>query len=175
MTSSKSFRLLEGRDIGNSFAIGEVLERYLGVVGHLPLLNSLLMDNPITRWLEVQSWNYLVGSTLRTIKDRMADEHARDDMIEHWVISSESIQTAWRRKRFKVEQQPTWEAGAGSVGTALQAFVHCIAKDCIRLKRLQVELDAATARNELGPGAAASLPESMRKLNLGRMYDRIQS
>jgi Cytochrome P450 len=50
MTFSKSFRLLEeGRDIGNSLAIGEFLERYLGVIGHPPLLNSLLMDNPITR------------------------------------------------------------------------------------------------------------------------------
>jgi hypothetical protein len=48
ITFSKSFGLLqEGRDIGKSIAIGEILERYLGIMGHFLWLNSFFMENSI--------------------------------------------------------------------------------------------------------------------------------
>jgi hypothetical protein len=66
MTFSKPFRLLEERrDIRNSIVRGKFLERYLGLIGHFPWLNSLVMDNPIMVWLGVQPRNHLVALTSR--------------------------------------------------------------------------------------------------------------
>jgi cytochrome P450 len=84
----------------------------------------------------------------------MADEHARDDMIGHWIITQRKHPDRMEEKEIQGGATANLGAGAGSMGTALQAFVHCIAKDRIRLKRLQVELDATTARNELGSVAS---------------------
>jgi cytochrome P450 len=128
-----------------------MLVRYLGVMGHFPWLNSLFMDNPIMTWLEVQPGIHLVGLTLKGIKDRLTDREARDDMIEHWISMRRKHPDRMEEKEVQRAATANLGAGAGSVGTALQAFFHCIGKDRTRLKCLQEELDAATARNELDP------------------------
>jgi cytochrome P450 len=150
VTFSKPFGLLEeGRDIGNSIVIGEYLERYLGIMGHFPWLNSLVMDNPIMLWLGVQPWNHLINLTLQTIKDRTSDSKAKDDMIDHWISTYRRHPERMEEKEIQDAVTNNLGAGAGSVGTALQAFIHCAAKDRSRLERLQHEFDSATVSNEL--------------------------
>jgi cytochrome P450 len=81
----------------------------------------------------------------------VTDEEARDGMIELWITTRRKYPERMEEREIQGAATANLGAGAGSLDTTLQAFLHCATKDRVRLRRLQDELDAAKANNELAP------------------------
>ena len=144
MFSNRFGFLDEGRDVGRSIANNFYLSLYVTYAVYVQWLHSILLGNPIFRWLDFQPNEHTFNTAVKSIKKRMADTMPRMDMMEHWLVQHEKKPDKFTAIDLSATVTMTLGAGAGTMGSLLDAFFYFLLKaDPKYLRRLREEIDCA--------------------------------
>ena len=89
MFSSRFGFLDQGRDVGGSIRNNFYLSLYVTSMVYMQWLHSLLLGNPLLRWIDFQPTEHTFNTAVNCIAARKAHTEARVDMVEHWMIQHE--------------------------------------------------------------------------------------
>ncbi|KAK7995942.1 hypothetical protein PG991_015409 [Apiospora marii] len=144
---SKSFGFLEkGSDIENSLQQGLEFGAYVAVLPYFPWLQGLLVSPLFAPFLRlVMPSSYVVDRSIRALEQRKKNPDARYDYVAHWLRTHESHPDRLTAKDVQAAVTSNVSAGADTVTCALQSFIYHTIRHPTAWKRLQDEIDQATA------------------------------
>ena len=152
ITFSKRFGFLdEAKDVGNSIANTFALAFYVTTASYLQWLHSLLLGNPLLRWLDVQPAEHTWRTSVAALNERKRSTEARVDMVEYWMNAQAKHPERMSEKDIMCAVAANVGAGGDTVAIGLQAFFYFLLKHPIHLARLREEIDASNSRGELSP------------------------
>ena len=180
-TFSSPFGFLrEARDVGGSIKNSFVLAIYLTLMMNLLWLHSLLLSNPVLRWLDIHPPILAFDVAKRAVAARKADTEPRRDMMQLWLERREKHPESMTERRVLCAALQNFGAGGDTAGSVLQAFFYLLLKEDRKfLERLRAEIDAASTRGELSEvvsyAEAQRLPYLQAVLKeTGRIYPGVQ-
>ena len=142
--SSRFGFLDEGKDVGRSIKNNFYLALYVSCAVYMQWLHSILLGNPILRWLDFQPNEHTFNTAVKSIKKRTADTVPRTDMMEHWLVRHENKPDHFTATDLSATVTMTLGAGGGTMGSLLDAFFYFLLKSNLEyLRRLREEIDNA--------------------------------
>ena len=149
----------EGRDVGRSIGNNFYLSLYVSFAVYMQWLHSILLGNPILRWLDFQPHEHTFNTAVNSIKKRMADTMPRVDMMEHWLVQHKKKPDRFTAIDLSAAVTMTLGAGGGTMGSLLDAFFYFLLKaNPDYLRRLKEEIDNAELSPVVSFAEAQQLP-----------------
>ena len=144
MFSNRFGFLDEGRDVGRSISNNFYQALYLSCAVYMQWLHSILLGNPILRWLDFQPNEHTFNTAVKSIKTRMAETMPRMDMMEQWLVQHEKKPDHFTAIDLSANVTMTLGAGGGTAGSSLDAVFYFLLKaKPDYLRRLREEIDNA--------------------------------
>lgn len=149
----------EGRDVGRSIKNNFYLSTYITSIVYMQWLHSILLGNPILRWLDFQPNEHTFNTAIKGIATRKAHTEARVDMMEHWLNQHKKKPDKFTAKDLSAYVTMTLGAGGGTMGSLLEAFFYFLLKEDPKyMRRLQHEVDNAQLSPVISFAEAQQLP-----------------
>lgn len=159
MFSSRFGFLDQGRDVGGSIHNSFYFSLYVTSMTYMQWLHSLLVGNPLLRWIDFQPTEHTFTTAVNCIAARKAHTEARVDMMEHWKVQHEKRPEKFSDKDMHSAIIATIAAGAGTVASVLEAFFYFLLKEDTKyLRHLQEEIDRENASTIVSYSEAQQLP-----------------
>ena len=159
MFSSRFGFLDQGRDVGGSIKNNFYLSLYVTSMVYMQWLHSLLLGNPLLRWIDFQPNEHTFTTAIDCIAARKTHTEARVDMMEHWMIQHGKSPERFSEKDMFSTVISTLGAGGGTMGSVLEAFFYFLLREDTKyLQRLQKEIDDAKTSTIISFSEAQQLP-----------------
>lgn len=144
MFSSRFGFLDQGKDVGGSMKNNFFLSVYVTSMVYMQWLHSILLGNPIFRWLDFQPNEHTYNTAVQCIASRRRHTEPKADMMEHWMRQKKKFPERMSEKDVFCAVVSTLGAGAGTVGSVLGAVFYFLLKEDKKfLGRLKQEIDEA--------------------------------
>lgn len=149
---SKSFGFLEqGKDIRNAIANQRLLAPYAAVMGYYSWFHNLTLGNPLLSRLGIQPSSHIFDTCIAAIDARKKNPTKRNDMMQRWLDTRAKYPDRMQEVEIFSTAVGTLGAGGDTVSATIQALFYLLIRHPQHMVRLQRELDAAEAHEELSP------------------------
>jgi len=157
--SSRFGFLDQGRDIGDAIKNNFFLSIYVTSMLYMQWLHAILFGNPILRWINFQPNEHTYNTAVTSVTTRKAHTSSRVDMMQFWLEQRQKHPERFSEREMFSNVIATLGAGAGTVGSALEAvFYFLLKEDPIYLQRLRQEIDSAQFSDVVAFAEAQQLP-----------------
>jgi cytochrome P450 len=149
---SKSFGFLEqGKDVRDAIANQRLLAPYAAVMGYYAWFHNLTFGNPLLSRLGIQPSSHIFDTCVAAIDARKENPAKRNDMMQKWLDTRAKYPDRMEEIEVFSTAVGTLGAGGDTVSATIQALFYFLIRHPQYMARLQEELDAAQAREELSP------------------------
>lgn len=157
---SRRFGFLDqGRDVGDAIKNNFFLSVYVTSILYMQWLHSILLGNAVLRWLDFQPNEHTYNTAVTSVAARKAHTSPRADMMQLWLDQRQKHPERFSEREMFSNVIATLGAGAGTVGSALEAFFYYLLKeDPVYLQRLRREIDSAQLSDVVTYAEAQQLP-----------------
>ncbi len=171
--SSRFGFLDQGRDVGDAIKNNFFLSVYVTSMLYMQWLHAILFGNPILRWIDFQPNEHTYNTAVRSVAARKAHTSPRVDMMQLWLEQGEKHPEQFSEREMFSNVIATLGAGAGTVGSALEAIFYFLLKeDPIYLQRLRREMDSAELSDVVAFTEAQQLPYLQAVVGFPRLTTR---
>ncbi|KAJ6118888.1 hypothetical protein N7471_013508 [Penicillium samsonianum] len=149
---SKSFGFLEqGKDVRDAIANQRLLAPYAAVMGYYAWFHNLTLGNPLLSRLGIQPSSHVFDTCIAAIDARKENPAKRNDMMQKWLDTRAKYPDRMEEVEIFSTAVGTLGAGGDTVSATIQALFYFLIRHPQYMARVQEELDAAQAREELSP------------------------
>lgn len=172
--SSRFGFLDQGRDVGDAIKNNFFLSVYVTSMLYMQWLHAILFGNPVLRWIDFQPNAHTYNTAVRSVAARKAHTSPRVDMMRLWLEQREKYPERFSEREMFSNVIATLGAGAGTVGSALEAIFYFLLKeDPIYLQRLRREIDSAQLSDVVAFAEAQQLPYLQAVVGFPRLTTRV--
>ncbi len=115
MLSSRFAFLDQGKDVGGSMKNTFSLDVYVTSMVYMQWLHSILLGNPIFRWMDFQPSEHTYNTAVQCIASRKQHEEPKSDMMENWMRQRDRFSERMSERELFFSVVVTIGAGAGTV------------------------------------------------------------